>query len=99
MPIGEGSRTSEDLPLVIMFFLVITHSLVHQNDNPRYLVLMLKSNILELPVWYLNHVGCTTFSLSYNVSFTNRHGFSVTMLVQSIIMKTQFNINEQNTLR
>lgn len=34
MLIEEGSRTSEDISLVIVFFLVITRSLVHQKQQP-----------------------------------------------------------------
>lgn len=67
--------------------------------QPHSHTLVLKQNIMELPMWYLNLAGYETFCLSYNAIFIKSPWCTVTMLVTSTSQVTQFSINEQNTLR
>ncbi|MCH82020.1 hypothetical protein A2U01_0002816 [Trifolium medium] len=69
----------DDLPLVTVCSLEIIYFHGHPKGNPPYLALVLKSNIVELPMWYLNLAGYEISYSSYSALFTRPPWSTVTM--------------------
>ena len=86
-------------PSVIVFFWAIISFLSLLNDNPQFLSLVLKPNIMVLPMLSLKLAGFVIFFLNYGVLSQQLLWSIVIMLVLFIYQATLFTINALNILR
>ncbi|MCI52619.1 hypothetical protein A2U01_0073865 [Trifolium medium] len=78
MLIGEDALILDGLLLVTVCSLEIIYFHGRPKGNPPYLVLVLKPNIVGLPMWCLNPAGYEIFYSSYIVLFTRPPWSTVT---------------------